>query len=174
MYHTVSESEEGGGLLLEEESRRVGRLTGEVRRRHQLHVVHRSRFHAAPRVRIFGLRLLALGRHFPISRLNAVLLHRQRSLHLVQLIVETTGIADRLATAVSPPQRRRVRVAVHAYDSSPFLGALSLLRLYQRPVLAIHLVVEPAGVTEVVTGAVSSPEWSRLHAAVHAFSTFGC
>lgn len=48
----------------------------------------------------------------------------------------------------------------------------SPLRLDERPVLTVHLVVEAAGVAEVVAGAVSPPERRGRRAAVHTLSSF--
>lgn len=48
----------------------------------------------------------------------------------------------------------------------------SPLRLDERSVLTVHLVVEAAGVAEVVAGAVSPPERRGRRAAVHTLSSF--
>lgn len=54
------------------------------------------------------------------SYLYAVLLHGERSVDAVEFVVETTGIADRLPMAVSPPQRRRTSRAIGAGQSHSF------------------------------------------------------
>ena len=48
----------------------------------------------------------------------------------------------------------------------------SPLWLYKRPILAIHLVVETAGVAEVVAIAVPSPQRGGGGATVHALTAF--
>lgn len=46
------------------------------------------------------------------------------------------------------------------------------LRFNERSVLTIHFVVEPAGVTQVMPGAVSSPERGSSCSTVHTLSAF--
>ena len=70
------------------------------------------------------------------------------------------------------PRKHKVqKAAAAAAASSVINGHLvithqSSLWLDQRPVLAIHLVVEAAGVAEVVSVAVASPQRSRGCSAV--------
>lgn len=47
--------------------------------------------------------LLGLVGHLPVSSLDPFLLHGQWPIHIVQLVVEATGIADRVPIGVSAP-----------------------------------------------------------------------
>lgn len=49
--------------------------------------------------------------------LNVVLLHRQRSINVVQLVVQTAGIAYRLPDLVASPERCVHRVTVGTLQS---------------------------------------------------------
>lgn len=48
--------------------------------------------------------LFGFARHLPVSGLDAFLLHSQGSVNIVQLVVEPTGIADRVPVSVPPPE----------------------------------------------------------------------
>lgn len=65
----------------------------------------------AVHVRLRFDRLLAALR-FPLSCLNAVLLHGQRSVHPVKFEVESAGVAHGFAQVVSTPKGRGRRVTV--------------------------------------------------------------
>ena len=147
--------------------------------------------------------------------------------YVVQLVVESARVADRLAVVVPPPQRRLRRLAIGARGPLAAGGTLrkksarkietrqwrrrrgrcfsaiddlwsvrriewspdilhssrrgnkwgrhtaccslthqSPLGLDQRPVLAVHLVVEATGIAEVVAVAVTTPQRGRGGAAV--------
>lgn len=59
----------------------------------------------------------------PFALLDALLLHRQRSVHVVQLVVQSAGIAHRIALVVATPQGRRVGLTVGAGDPvAPVVG----------------------------------------------------
>lgn len=58
--------------------------------------------------------LLGLAGHLPVPGLDAFLLHGQRSVDIVQFIVQAAGVTHRVPVGVSPPQRRRCRLAVRA------------------------------------------------------------
>ena len=113
----------------------------------------------------------------------------------MELVVESARVADRFATAIAPPQRGRGGPAVgadgalssrrvlHFGRTETFEVRLTLIStvrvthhspfgLDQRPVGPVHLVVEPAGVAEVVSIAVPAPQWSRAGAAVDALPSF--
>ena len=47
----------------------------------------------------------------------------------------------------------------------------SSLGFDKRPVLSIHLVIEATGITEIVTIAITSPQWSGGRTTVHTFTT---
>lgn len=121
-----------------------------------------------------GLLLLAFRRELPVSRLDALLFHRQRPVHVVQLVVEPASVADRLAGLVPPPESRGRRLAVGAAGARPSRRTLqrqAAFRLDEGSILTVHLVVKPTGVAEVVPGAVSSPKGCRRGAAIHALAT---
>lgn len=62
-----------------------------------------------------------------LPRLNALFLHCQRSRYIVELIVEPTGIAHRLALAVAAPQCcRRCITIVTAQAASPVARCLKI------------------------------------------------
>jgi len=86
-------------------------------------------------------------------------------------MVEAARVANGLAILVAAPKRRRGRLAISADGSFPPRRRHAPLRLDQGPVGAIHFVVEPAGVAQVVTVAVSPPQGSGRGAAVDTFST---
>lgn len=48
--------------------------------------------------------LFGFARHLPVSGLDAFLLHSQGSVNIVQLVVESTGIADGVAISIPPPE----------------------------------------------------------------------
>jgi len=45
-------------------------------------------------------------------------------------------------------------------------------RLDERPILSVHLVIESAGVAQVVPGTISTPQRRGRRAAVNALTTF--
>ena len=100
-----------------------------------------------------------------------------RSVHPVNFVVETAGIADhRVAVLDPPPERGLASPAVVAARVSSLLqtaGLSGLPGLDQRPVGAVHLVVKTAGIAEIVPGVVSPPEGGVGHTAVNALSVGG-
>ena len=50
----------------------------------------------------------------PFPGLNAILPHGQRSIDPMQLVIQSTGVANGLPFVVSPPKRRGRRSAVRA------------------------------------------------------------
>ena len=100
-----------------------------------------------------------------------------RSVHTMDFVVETTGIADhRVAILDPPPQRGLSCPAVAAAGVSSLLqtaGLAGLAGLHQRPVGAVHLMVETAGIAEIVASVVPPPEWGVGHSAVNALSVGG-
>lgn len=122
------------------------------------------------------LLLLGLGRQLPVPCLYAFFFHRQRPVNVVQFIVETASVANGFAVLVSPPQRRGGRFAIRTArpgSAGSRLQGQTSLGLNQRPVLPVHFIVEATRITQVVSGAVSPPQWSRRGSAVHALSSFG-
>lgn len=118
----------------------------------------------------------------------------------MQLEVEAAGVAHRLPVGVASPQRRGAGVTVGAQRPRSLADNLkswkllrrrkseaiaverggfrrayqSLLWSDQRPVLAVHLVVQPTGVTQVVSGSVTAPKRRRRGSAVDALSGLWC
>lgn len=62
---------------------------------------------------------LRLCRQFPISGLDVLLLQRCGPGHVVQLVVETAGVADRFPVGVPPPERGGRGVAVRTAGALP-------------------------------------------------------
>lgn len=71
---------------------------------------------------------VVLGLAFPL--LDALLLHGEGSVHVVQLEVQTAGVAYRIAFVVAPPERRGVGLAIGAgHPVAAIIGSDCLLRL---------------------------------------------
>lgn len=102
--------------------------------------------------------LFGFARHFSVSGLNSFFLHSQGSVNIVQLVVEPTGVTDGIAVGISPPQGGGGGLAVRAGRARPPGCRQSSLGFDQGPVLSVHFVIESTGVTQVVPGAVSSPQ----------------
>jgi len=76
----------------------------------------------------------------------------------VDFLVESTGIADNVAARSSSPECGLGCLAVSTGGSFSSTRRYSgVLRLHQGPVGAVHLVVEPTGIAQVVTRVVSAP-----------------
>ena len=93
-----------------------------------------------------------------------------RSVHAVYLVIKPTGIADNAgAISDSSPQCSLCGATVAAACVSALVcahaGGVHRV-LHQRPVGAVHLVVEATCVTQVVTRAVSSPQRGAVHTTV--------
>ena len=109
----------------------------------------------------------------PLPGLDVVLLEMDGSVHPVHLVVQAAGIADDAASLLDPPPEcGGPGPTVGAGCVAPLLqvAALLLPLLDQGPVAAVHLVVEPAGVAEVVAGSIPPPEGSVGHPAVDTLS----
>ena len=95
-------------------------------------------------------------------------------------MIEAAGVTEVVSGAVPAPQRRRRGAAVDALarlcnsgsgQGHRWLGTHhALFGFDERPVLAVHLVVESAGVAEVVSVAVPAPQRRRGGAAVDALA----
>lgn len=116
--------------------------------------------------------LLRLAGHLPVPGLDAFLLHGQRSVDIVQFKVQAAGVAHRVPVGVSPPQRRRCRLTVRARRPCPPGCGQPPFGFDERAILPVHLVIESAGVTQIVTRTVPPPQRSRRGPAVHTLSTF--
>lgn len=102
--------------------------------------------------------LFGFARHFSVSGLNSFFLHSQGSVNIVQLVVEPTGITDRVAVGISPPQGGGGGLTVSTGCARPPGCRQPSLGFDQGSVLPVHFVIESTGVTQVVPGAVSSPQ----------------
>ena len=114
--------------------------------------------------------------------------------HVVKLVVEAACIADGLAVVVPPPEGGVGGLAVCTDGALPPRGGLQhgggrqkdisseeVIRMpvtYQPslwfdegPILAIHFVVEPARVAEVVPVAITPPQWRRSGTTVDALAS---
>lgn len=113
------------------------------------------------------LAALALAGHLAVARLDALLLHGQRPVHVVQFKVEAAGVAHRVTVPITPPQCSSRCLAVSAAGASSSCCGQSALGLDEGPVLAVHLVVEAAGVAQVVARPVPPPQGRGRGSAVH-------
>lgn len=95
---------------------------------------------------------------FAFAGLDPLLLHSQGSWYPMEFHVEATGVADRLSLCVSSPQGGGGGVTVSAGQAHPPRGRQPPLRFDKRSVDAVHLVVQSAGVTQVVARAIPPPE----------------
>lgn len=111
-----------------------------------------------------------LARHLSVACLDAFLLHGQGPVDIVQLVVEAACVAHRVPVAVAPPERGGGGLAVRAAGACTSSGRQSAFGLYERSVLAVHLVVEPTGVAQVVARTVPPPKGSRGGTAVYALT----
>lgn len=116
--------------------------------------------------------LFGFARHFSVSGLDAFLLHSQGSVNIVQLVVEPTGVADRVPIGIPSPESGSGCLTVRTGRSCPSCCRQPSLGLNKGSILSIHLVVEPTGVAQVVPGAISSPQWGRGRPAVHTLPAF--
>lgn len=116
--------------------------------------------------------LLGLARHFSVSRLDAFFLHSQGSVNIVQFVVKSTSIADRIPVGISPPQGGGGRLAVSTGSACSSSCRQPPLGLDEGPVLPIHFMVEPACVTQVVPRAVSPPQGCGRGPAVYTLPAF--
>lgn len=73
------------------------------------------------------LALLVLVGHFSVACLNAVLLHGEGPVHIVQFKVESTRITDWLSVGVASPQCCCARVTVGTQCTCPLADNQSLL-----------------------------------------------
>ena len=108
-------------------------------------------------------------------------------------MVQTTSIAHWFPIRVPSPQGCRVCSTIATARAFTFGRGLELdslntfntfniitgsftthqasLRFHERPVGSIHLVIEATGITQIVTIAITSPQWSGGRTTVHTFTT---
>lgn len=102
--------------------------------------------------------LFGFARHFSVSGLDAFLLHSQGSVNIVQLVVQPAGIADRVSIGISSPESGRGGLTVCTGCTCPSCCRQPSLGLNEGSVLSVHLVVEPAGVAQVMPRSIPSPQ----------------
>jgi len=108
---------------------------------------------------------------FSLAGLNIVFLQSDRAGLVVNLLIETTGITHYVAARGSSPESCLGRLTICTSCSlSPARRNPGVLGLHQRPVGPVHLVVETAGVAQVVPCVVSAPERSVSNTAVNTLS----
>lgn len=90
----------------------------------------------------------------------------------MKLHVEPTGITDGLSLGVSAPECGCGRVAVGTREADATGSRQPPLRFEQGPVDAVHLVIEPTGIAEVVPCAISPPQRGGHGPTVDTFSPF--
>lgn len=97
--------------------------------------------------------------------MDAILFHRQRPVHVVQLVVQPARIAHRLTPVVPAPQRRRRRLTVgtgYARPAVPGYRCFGCLFGFLAPIRwpvgsRILAVVQGTSVAQGVTDVVPSP-----------------
>lgn len=99
----------------------------------------------------------------PLPRLNGLPLHGRWSRLLVQFKIQAAGVANWLLVLVSSPKRGQGGLAIDASHARSLgrLLVLSAWHLGQRSVCAVVLMVEAAGIAQVVSGFVASPKRGR-------------
>lgn len=110
---------------------------------------------------------------FTFAGLDPFFLHSQGSRNPVEFHVEATGVADRFSLCVSPPQGGGGGVTVGAGQTHPPGGRQPSLGFDEGSVDAVHLVVQSAGITQVVACTISPPEGCRHRPTVHTLSPLG-
>lgn len=133
-------------------------------------------------VHAFGILLIAVAAplglfgfigHFPVACLYSLLFHGQRPVHVMQFIVEAAGVAHRVSICIAPPECGGGRLTVSTTGACSSGSRQSAFGFNERSVLAVHLVVEPAGVAQVVSGAVTSPQRCRGGSTVYTLAALG-
>lgn len=116
------------------------------------------------------LALLVLVGHFPVARLNAFFLHGEGPVDIVQFKVESTRIAHRLSIGVASPECCCACVTVGTQCTCPLAHNQSLLGSDKWSVLAVHLVVQSTGVTQVVACTIPTPQRGSCGSTVNTLS----
>lgn len=116
------------------------------------------------------LALLVLIGHFSVACLNAVLLHGEGPVDIVQFKVESTGVTHRLSVGVASPQCCCACVTVGTQCTGPLADNQSLLGSDQGSVLAVHLVVQSTGVAQVVACTIPTPQRGGCGSTVNTLS----
>lgn len=91
----------------------------------------------------------------------------------MKLHVEAAGVADGLTLGVPAPEGGGGGVAVGTGQAEPPRRGHSLLGFDEGPAQAVHFGVEPAGVAQVIPGAVPPPQRGLDGAAVDALAALG-
>lgn len=76
----------------------------------------------------------------------------------MQFVVQAAGVAHGVSIGIASPQRGGGCLAVSTTGASSSGCRQSALGLDEGPVLAIHLVVQSAGVAQVVASTIPSPQ----------------
>lgn len=113
---------------------------------------------------------LGLAGHLAVACLDALLLHGQWPVDVVEFVVEPAGVAHRVTVPVAPPQGGRGCLAVRAAGASSPRRRQSALWLDKGSVLAVHLVVQAARVAEVVARSIPPPQRGGGGSTVHTFT----
>ena len=77
----------------------------------------------------------------------------------MQFLVQTTCIAQRLASWATTPQGRLGRVTVLARGAGALVDDGALLWADQGTIGAIHLDIEATGIAQVLASGIAPPEW---------------
>ena len=110
---------------------------------------------------------------FSFSCLDVVLFKMHWSVHTMNFVVETTGIAHNCTALLDPsPQCCLTSATVAAAGVWPLLkiAGLPFSLLDQGSVGAIHLVVQATGIAEIITGGITPPKRCVGHPTVDTLS----
>lgn len=89
---------------------------------------------------------------------------------MVQFVVEAAGVADGVPHGAATPQSGGGCLAVAAHCACALTHQQALFGADERAVLAVEAVVEPAGVAQVMPGAVPAPQRRCRRSAVDALT----
>lgn len=88
----------------------------------------------------------------------------------MQFKVKAAGVTHRVSVPVAPPQGGGGGLAVCTAGACASGSGQSAFGLDERSVLAVHLVVQSAGVAQVVAGTIPSPQGGGGGTAVYTFT----
>lgn len=111
--------------------------------------------------------LLGFAGHFSVAGLYSLLFHGHRPVHVMQFIVESAGVAHWVSICIAPPECGGCRLTVSTTGACSSGSRQPAFGFDEWSVLAVHLVVQPTGVAQVVSGAVTSPQRCRGGSAVY-------
>lgn len=119
------------------------------------------------------LALFGLVGHFPVASLYSLLFHGERPVDVMQFVVEAAGVAHGVSVCIAPPERGGGRLTVSTTGACSSGSRQPALGFDERSILAVHLVVKAAGVAQVMSSAVPSPQGRGGGSTVYTFTSLG-